>query len=89
MHYEDIKILEFNQCQKSDKTPFIIYPDLESLIEKTDGCEINPEKLFTVKVGEHISLSFSMSAILYHRLKAYIISMMYIKVKTGYKLQVL
>ena len=40
MPSEDTKILEFNQNQKSDKAPFIIYTDLESLIEKTDGCKI-------------------------------------------------
>ena len=31
---EDTKILEFNQHQKSGKTPFVIYTDLQSLIEK-------------------------------------------------------
>ena len=30
---EDTKMLEFNQYQKSDKTPFILYADLECLIE--------------------------------------------------------
>ena len=34
MSCEDTKILEFNQYQKSDKAPFVIYADLESLIEK-------------------------------------------------------
>ena len=34
---EDTKILEFYQYQKSDKTPFIIYANLESLTEKVDG----------------------------------------------------
>ena len=29
MPAKDIKILEFNQYQKSDKSPFIIYADLE------------------------------------------------------------
>ena len=43
MPSEDSKILEFNQYQKSDKAPFIIYADLECLIEKTDGCKNNPE----------------------------------------------
>ena len=37
---EDNKILQFNQYQKSDKAPFIIYGDLECLIERTDGCKI-------------------------------------------------
>ena len=30
---EGTKILEFNQCHKSDQAPFIIYADLESLIQ--------------------------------------------------------
>ena len=32
MPFEDTKILDFNQYQKSDKAPFIIYADLECLI---------------------------------------------------------
>ena len=35
---KDTKILVFNQYQKSDKAPFIIYADLECLIEKIDEC---------------------------------------------------
>ena len=37
MSFEDTKILKINQCQKSDKGPFIIYAHLECLIEKIDG----------------------------------------------------
>ena len=29
---------------KSDKIPYIIYADVESLINKIDGCANNPEK---------------------------------------------
>ena len=54
MPSKNTKILEFNQYQKSDKVPFIIYADLECLLEKIDGCENNPENLYTTKVGEHI-----------------------------------
>ena len=36
---ENLKILESNQYQKSNKAPFIIYADLECIIEKTDGCK--------------------------------------------------
>ena len=39
MPSEDTKILEFNQYKKSDKAPFIIYADLECIIEKIDGCK--------------------------------------------------
>ena len=38
MSSEDTKIFEFNQYQKSDKIPFIIYGDLEFIKEKIDGC---------------------------------------------------
>ena len=31
-HFVDIEILEFNQYQKADKAPFIIYADLEGII---------------------------------------------------------
>ena len=54
MPSENTKILEFNQYQKPDKAPFIIYADLECIIEKIDGCKNNPENSFTTKVSEHI-----------------------------------
>ena len=64
---EDSKILGFNQYQKSDKTPFIIYADFECIIEKTDGCKNNPENSSTTKVSEHIPSGFSMSTIYFFR----------------------
>ena len=63
MPSEHTKILEFNQYQKSDKVPFIIYADLECLIEKIDGYKNNPQNSFTIKVNEHIPSGFSMSTI--------------------------
>ena len=36
MPSEDTKILEFNQYQNSDKALFIIYADLECIIEIID-----------------------------------------------------
>ena len=64
MPSEDTKILEFTQYQKSDKAPFVIYADLECLIEKIDGCKNNPENSPTTNVDEHISSGFLMSTIL-------------------------
>ena len=63
MPSEETKILEFSQHQKSNKAPFIIYADLECIIEKTDGCKNNPENSSTTKVRKHISSGFSMSTI--------------------------
>ena len=57
------KILEFNQYQKYEKAPFIIYADFLCLIEKIDGCNNNPENSSTSKVGEHILSGFSISTI--------------------------
>ena len=60
---KDTKIQEFNQCQKSDKAPFIIYADLECIIEKIDGCKGNPENLSTTEVSQNILSGFSIYAI--------------------------
>ena len=63
MPSEETRILELNQYQKSEKTPFIIYADLECIIEKIDGCKNNPGNSFTTKISEHIPSGFSMSTI--------------------------
>ena len=51
MPSEGTKILEFNCYQKSDKARYIIYADLQCLIEKIDGCKNNPENSSTTKVS--------------------------------------
>ena len=63
MPFEDTKILQFNQYQKSDEVPFIIYADLECITESIDGYKNNPENLSTAKVKEHTPSGFSMSTI--------------------------
>ena len=42
------------------KVPFIIYADLESLIEKINTCHNNPEKLSTTKIKKHIASGCSL-----------------------------
>ena len=44
MPEEDDKILRYNQGEKSMNVPFIIYSDLESLLEKMNTCHNNSEK---------------------------------------------
>ena len=34
-----------NHYQKSDKAPFVVYPDLQCIIEKIDGCKNNPKSI--------------------------------------------
>ena len=53
----DTKILEFNQYQISDKAPFVIYAELECLIEKIDERKYSS----TTKVSELIPSGFSIS----------------------------
>ena len=60
---EDYKMLEFNQNEKSDKAPFVIYAGPECLIEKIHGCKNNPGNSSSTKISKHIPLGFSMSAI--------------------------
>ena len=43
MPNEDNKILKYNHGEKSVKAPFLIYADLESLLEKINTCYDNPE----------------------------------------------
>ena len=52
-------MLELNQYMKSDKMPYIIYADIESLIEKVDGRKNSS----ITKTGEHIPCGCSMSTI--------------------------
>ena len=63
MPSKDTKILEFNQCLKSEKMANIIYVDLESLIKNVDGCKSNFEKSSTTKAGEPIPCGYPVSTI--------------------------
>ena len=58
MFSHDTKMLEFNQNKKSDKGPFIIYADLECIIEKIDGCKNNSENSYAAIGSEHILSGF-------------------------------
>ena len=63
MPSEKDNILEFNQDMKSDKIPYIIYADIESLIKKIDGCANNPENSSITKIGKHIPCGYPISTI--------------------------
>ena len=49
------------------KVLFMIYGDLEFLIENTDGWRNNPGISSTTKLGENILSNFSMSTILSYK----------------------
>ena len=60
MPNEDNKILKYNHGEKSMKHTFIIYADLECLLEKISTCHNNPEKSSTAKINEHTPCGYSM-----------------------------
>ena len=53
MSDEGDKILKFNYGENSLKAPFMIYADLECLIEKIHSCQKNPEKSYTENKTKH------------------------------------
>ena len=42
------------------KVPFIIYADMESLLEKIDTCYNNPEKSLATKINKHTASGYSL-----------------------------
>ena len=57
----DAKILEFNQHQKSNETPSIIYEDLKFLIKRIHERKSTFEKPSTTKEDENILCERSVS----------------------------
>ena len=60
MPNEENRILKYNYAKTSMKVPFIIYADLESLLEKMSTCHNNPEKSWTIKINEHTPSGYSL-----------------------------
>ena len=59
MPEQNNQILKYNQKDKSMKVPFIVYSDLECLLEKTNTCYNNPEKSSTTKINKHTPSGYS------------------------------
>ena len=53
MPAKDNNIIKYNQGEKSIKLPFVIYPDLECLLEKMSTCYNNPEESSTAEINIH------------------------------------
>ena len=60
MPYENNKIIKYNQGEKSIKSPFIIYVDLECLLEKMDTCYNNPNESSTSEINKHTPSGYSL-----------------------------
>ena len=75
-------MLEFNQYQKSDKAPIIIYVNLESLIENIDRCKIIQKVHLQQKQTNKFGQIFP--CLKYRHLKTQKTNMMYIEVRIPY-----
>ena len=53
MPNEDNKIIKYSQGEKTIRSPFVIYADLECLLEKISTCNNNPEESSTTEINKH------------------------------------
>ena len=60
MPNEDNKIIKYNQGEKSVKSPFIIYADLECLLEKMSTFYNNPKESSTTEINKHTPCGYSL-----------------------------
>ena len=51
--------IQYNHGEKSMKLPFLIYADLECLLEKTSTCINNPNESSTTKINKHTPSGYS------------------------------
>ena len=59
MPTKDNNIIKYNHGEKPMKLPFVIYADLECLLEKLSTCQNNPNKSSTTKINKHTPSGYS------------------------------
>ena len=59
MPTKNINIIKYNHGEKSMKLPFVIYADLECLLEKMSTCINNPNESSTTKINKHTPSGYS------------------------------
>ena len=57
---EDKKIIKYNQGERSIRSPFIIYADLECLLQKISTCYNNAEESSTTEIHKHTPSGYSL-----------------------------
>ena len=60
MPTEDNNTIKYNQGEKSIKLPFVIYTDLECLLEKISTCQNNPNESSTTEINKHTPSAYSL-----------------------------
>ena len=59
MPTKDNNVIKYNHREKSIKLPFVVYADLECLLEKMSTCYNNLEELSTTKINKHTPSGYS------------------------------
>ena len=59
MPIKDNNIIKYNHGEKSVKLPFVIYSNLECLLEKISTCENNSNESSTTKINKHTPSDYS------------------------------
>ena len=59
MPTKDNNAIKYNHGEKSMKIPFVIYADLECLLEKISICVNNPNESSTTKINKHTPSGYS------------------------------
>ena len=54
MPTKDKNIIKYHQGEKSIKLPFVVYADLECLLEKMSTCQNNPNESSTTEINKNI-----------------------------------
>ena len=60
MPTKDNNIIKYNQGEKSIKLPFVVYADLECLLEKISTCQNNPNESSTTEINKHTPSGYSL-----------------------------
>ena len=60
MPNEDNKIIKYNQGEKSVRSPFIIYANLDCLLEEISTCYNNLEESSTTEINKHTPSGYSL-----------------------------
>ena len=60
MPSKDNNMIKYNQGEKSIKLPFVVYADLECLLEKISTCQNNPNESSTTEINKHTPSGYSL-----------------------------
>ena len=60
MPTKDNNTIKYNQGEKSIKLSFVVYADLECLLEKMSTCQNNPTESSTIEINKHTPSGYSL-----------------------------